>query len=119
MDNDQDGCADDPAVLKKLTTKDANGKRIFMMFTDDLSKNGEYLKLFLAKGYQMSQAVEIGECSPKCAGLNYGKDACQDSTTEESLHMITAIAYTSLYPKMLQTEFGKNSSLNKGLDLAR
>ena len=120
MDNDQDGCADDPAVLKKLTAKDDVGERIMMMFTDDSVKTDESRALFSAKLYQVGQVVDAAECEPNCAGLNYGKNnGCQDATTEESLHLLQASAISPLYPKMLKTEFGSKSSLTKGLDIAR
>ena len=121
LDNDNDGCADDPNVLAHLLKKDPamdpfpeTRQAVFMLGMDDEYDSTAFLKL----GYTQGQYVNLFECAPGKAGL--GADANDfDATQEEWLHFINSFGHANAYPKIFGTMYTSNSALTNAMDIAR
>ena len=122
LDNDNDGCADDPNVLANLLKKSAAnadtatpaGKITFVLEETNL----EYDNLAAMKlGYDQKQLVYFFESTPKNSGLNTKEGI--DATIEEMSHMINAYGHGEAYPKIFGQKWTSNSALTKAMDVAR
>jgi len=122
LDNDNDGCADDPNVLAHLLKKDAGmdvgdpatSKTLFYMGMDDSFDETALMK----KGYVSGQTCSLFESFPKFAGLNSGI-LNFDATQEEWLHFINSYGHQRAYPKIFGTTYTANSALTNAMDIAR
>lgn len=126
LDNDSDGCADDPNALAYLLKKDpasmgfpATKNAIFMTTDEEAPDMMSALEL----GYASKQAIGLTECFPKFAGLKsgsfVGKNSNFDATQEEFLHFINGEGHAKAYPKIFGTLWTSNSLLTNAMDSAR
>jgi len=120
IDNDNDGCADDPNVLAKLLEPfDENGKKTFRLqdkVDDELSdKAGE--DIFNA-GYRDVMMVAEEETHPTCSGLDMSGE-CRDAAVEEALHLVNAHGHALAHKKVFGIKWKPRSKLTKAMDKAR
>ena len=101
LDNDEDGKADNPAVVDALVRR---GARLFVFASEaDIPEAGSDAS---------AQALFTDETLPN------GRAAGQfDATLEEVLHLITAVGYAHWNPKVFGTAAG--SSIADAMDAAR
>lgn len=127
LDNDSDGCADDPNVLKNLlsgTQIHGYKNRKYVIFLElpgpDQKNPGVIGKNWTKKaakaGYIAGQQLALDEILPKCAAKY--TDACRDASQEELMHFING-AHAKVYPKIFGLGWGIKSDLNKAMDKAR
>jgi Leishmanolysin len=108
LDNNEDGIADNPAVVEHLKTKGAtllmaaNSAEIESLF-DKLPENDAYQDLY-------SSEVIVGDS----ANLTNGEF---DATLEEVLHLISHVGYAGVYPSVFGESIG--SVLADAMDVAR
>jgi len=116
LDNDEDGCADIPLVVSKMTT---TSPKPFTLAERD---NGEMTdaegNAFQSAGFQPASVTYNSELLPSCAGVA-ATDNCADATLEEVLHMITDKGYMPAFPSTFSTEVNSNSLLTAAMDVAR
>lgn len=125
LDNDQDGCADDPNVLRNIlakrigiTSKKGLLKCIVLPNdADSVIADSVYLEAE-AKGFLLGQIEGEKETVPKCSGLKNTK-TCQDATIEELLHFVQNNGHSAAYPKIFGVGWNDNSTLTNGVDKAR
>ena len=115
LDNNNDGCADDPKVLANILKKtDGTKKTLFLINSEN--DNFPYQTAESA-GYTLRQLTYFNECRPKFAGLNaIGK---YDATMEEFTHFIHAEGHIPVYPKVFGAQWSSKSALTNALDKAR
>jgi len=114
LDNDEDGCPDNPLVVTKMTTTSPKP------FTWAEQDNAELsnVESFISAGFEPASVTYNGELLPDCAGIA-ATDDCADATLEEVLHMITDKGYTAAFPSAFSTEVNSNSLLTSAMDVAR
>ena len=119
LDNDNDGCADDPNVLKniiKKTVGDNLRKAMVLPNKDDVSQ-ATYEGVGKA-GFLTGQTLFLYETLPKCSGLK-GTAECRDASMEEVLHFINNFGHKAAYPTVFGSSWNSNSLLTKAMDIAR
>ena len=108
LDNNEDGIADNPAVVEHLKTKGAtllmaaNSAEIESLF-DKLPENDAYQDLY-------SSEVIVGDSE----NITNGEF---DATLEEVLHLISHVGYAGVYPSVFGESVG--SVLADAMDVAR
>ena len=130
LDQDNDGCADDPnvlnAILKKSTDENFPGKKLqqALVLTNEFGEpqwpeetSGNY-------GYLKGQGLSVTETEPKYAGLKAryhaeSQTALFDVAQEEILHFINSMGHVKAYPKLFGSDYTSNSALTKAMDIAR
>lgn len=122
LDNDNDGCADDPNVLASILKKNpANADTASPVTTNTFvleEMNLEFKSLAAEKlGYNKAQMTYLFECTPAHSGLNVKGDI--DATIEEMCHFINSYGHQRAHPKIFGTLWNSNSALTKAMDVAR
>ena len=130
LDQDNDGCADDPnvlnAMLMKSTDENFPGKKLqqALVLTNELGEpqwpeetSGKY-------GYLKGQGLSVTETEPKYVGLKAtyhaeSQSALFDVAQEEILHFINSMGHVKAYPKIFGSDYTSNSALTKAMDIAR
>ena len=126
IDNDNDGCADDPAALKKLLAKSTaknmpwNGYKIALLLTDGTQTHEMDVEL-KSKGYFGKKSMSLMDCQPDGSGLNYGKgkEGLEDASIEEIYHLMNSDGHVLAHPKELAIGWTSHSPLTKAMDIAR
>ena len=125
LDNDNDGCADDPNVLQNLraktTKKSAIGiKGLTKAFylPNDYPISDKSREAAMEKKIWFRQSVSFFEVEPTCSGLNFS-NACTDSSVEEIYHFVTSEGHVLAYPKTFGITWKSKSDLTKAMDIAR
>ena len=127
LDNDNDGCADDPNVLRHLLQKQDSfvypgykyRKSVSLqndMGTPKFPVVGEKI------GYNNEQGSDLKDVQPKFSGTNAKGNATHalyDATIEEWLHFITSHGLALAYPKIFGPKYSSNSTLTNAMDIAR
>ena len=112
LDNDQDGCADDPNVVKKMRENQAG----MAMFATGYSVNFDHVaESFQAQGLYASE-TELG-CSGSSETAN-----CRDAALEEILHVITGFGVGPAYPSDFSDCYSNKNEISKmqiQMDIAR
>merc|ERR1711971_1400582 len=118
LDNDEDGCADIPLVVSKLTT---TSPKPFTRAERDEGQ-GEMTSAqgdaFISAGFEPTTVTYNNELLPSCAGVA-ATDNCVDATLEEVLHMVTDKGYMPAFPSTFSTEVNSNSLLTAAMDVTR
>jgi len=111
LDNDEDGEADNPAVIEQMTGGSEPAAMVLAASEDELEESGLFDSDVLdILGPQDLYGEEI---HPEGSSQTEGFDA----TLEEVLHLVTARGYSRLYPDELGEQSG--STLTNAMDLAR
>ena len=106
LDNDEDGVADDSAVVTSMV----NTKATLVMFKDEAEQDSADLSVLASSGLN-AQNLFGDETIPN--GASTGQF---DASLEEILHLITDYGYVKVYP----TAFSLTSSLlTEAMDIAR
>jgi hypothetical protein len=106
LDNDEDGIADDSAVITSMI----NSKATLVMFKDEAEQDSANLSILESSGLN-AQNLFGEETIPN--GSSTGKF---DASLEEILHLITDYGYVKVYP----TAFSLTTSLlTEAMDIAR
>ena len=120
LDQDGDGCADDPNVLRNILTKvtkhGMTGRPSLVLPNKSITMAAS--KPMLQKGFFPAQDLNFGEIKPKCSGL-HSTPNCVDASIEEVLHFITTYGQSKVYSKILGVNWQAPSNLTKALDIAR
>ena len=119
LDNDSDGCVDDPNVLRNILTK-WDGMRRTIILPDDVSVSipDASITAMETKGFVIMQNEGEAETIPKCSGLK-GSGECVDATIEELLHFVQSQGHSLAYPRVFGTGWNANSNLTRAMDIAR
>ena len=123
LDNDNDGCADDPNALHYLsspsTDLEALGKIQVVVFSNFEEKFTKATKAALAKkNWVKVKTVTPFDVFTKCAGLKIS-DGCWDATIEEMCHFIHKNGHGVAYPKIFSSSSDTKSQLTNAMDVAR
>jgi len=116
LDNDEDGCADIPLVVSKMTT--TSPKPFTLAERDNGEMTNAEGEAFESASFQPSSVTYNSELLPACAGVA-ANDNCADATLEEVLHMVTDKGYMPAFPSTFSTEVNSNSLLTAAMDVAR
>jgi len=112
LDNDEDGCVDNPLALTKYLAMKPQ-PAILVPGTGDLTN--AVAEAFDKAGYFCNAPLYTGEILPKCSGPA-ATSSCADATLEEILHMWTSHGFANAYP----AAFGiQTSKLTTAMDVAR
>ena len=122
LDQDGDGCADDPNVLRNILTKvtkhGMTGRPSLVL--PNPSATTAQMMAMMKKGFLPGQDLKFGEIKPKCSGLHgTAKPSCIDASIEEVLHFITTYGHSKVYRKIFGVSWEAQSSLTKAMDIAR
>lgn len=112
LDNDQDGCADDLSVVRKIREKQAG----MVMFETGASENYD----LLPNNFQ-GQGLYASETELSCSGSDETVE-CRDAAIEEIMHLVTASGLGPAYPASFSecyTSYDSRSTLMKQMDIAR
>jgi len=120
LDQDGDGCADDPNVLRNILTKVTMKGYLTRpgMVLPNKSVTDAQMMAMVAKGFLPGQNLLFGEIKPKCSGLHETPN-CVDASIEEVLHFITTYGQSKVYRKIFGISWEPQSSLTKAMDIAR
>jgi len=127
LDNDNDGCIDDPNVerniLEKYVPAGASSTTIGLKKTVILPDNADIstdaASIAAEKlGYFFGQTLGKGETIPKCSGLK-GTQTCVDAAIEELLHFVQNFGHSSAYNTVFGVGWNDKSKLTKAMDIAR
>ena len=118
LDQDGDGCADDPNVLRNILKYDS--KKISMVVGNNQNSGitTAASNAMQKKGFILGQNLFFAEVIPKCSGLNFTSD-CSDSSIEEQFHFITSFGHSRAYGQIFGTHWVDTSNLTKAMDIAR
>jgi hypothetical protein len=109
IDNNEDGCADTPAILKTLLPE--NGTPFGVVVTHD----GNTLDIL---NYEFKAPLKASEVIPECSGL-LQTAGCFDSTQEEVFHVVSCRGYSGAFKSQLgigtDDQANKPSSIKSGL----
>ena len=120
LDQDGDGCADDPNVLRNIltkVTKYGHAGRPSMILPNKSATKAQMMAM-MTKGFFPAQNLNFGEIKPKCSGL-HSTPNCVDASIEEVLHFITSYGLKKAYRKIFGISWEAQSSLTKAMDIAR
>lgn len=109
LDNNQDGHADDEAVVEAINDLDG----FLYMVADESEEDTELPSDDFEDNLDFGQNLFADEVHPQGSNSNSGFDA----TLEEVLHLITHVGYANAYPDRFGEEPG--SELTKAMDWAR
>ena len=131
LDQDGDGCADDPNVLRNLlknikdNSMNVEFRKAFVLPNKKPAKDAAKMamkKIAMTNskkiGFQFAVDVDFPQILPKCSGLHETKD-CMDNSIEEMYHFITQYGYSIAYSKIFGTSWQAPSNLTKAMDIAR
>jgi len=127
LDNDNDGCIDDPNVERNILEKyvpagassTAKGLKKSVILPDNAEISTDAATTAAEKiGYFFGQTLGKGETIPKCSGLK-GTKTCVDAAIEELLHFVQNFGHTSAYNTVFGTGWNDISNLTKAMDIAR
>merc|ERR1712142_974775 len=112
LDNDEDGCVDNPLALTKYLAMKPQ-PAILVPGTGDLTN--AVAEAFDKAGFFCNAPLYTGEILPKCSGPA-ATSSCADATLEEILHMWTSHGFANAYPAAFGTH---KSKLTVAMDVAR
>ena len=125
LDQDSDGCVDDPNVLRNILIKSipdgskSKTKAAPTMVLPNKDVTDAEMAVMKEKGFLYPGThVGLNEAKPKCSGLNFTK-TCSDSSIEEQFHFITSFGHSNAYAKIFGTSWKTPSNMTKAMDIAR
>jgi len=116
LDNDEDGCVDNPLVLTKLVS--TSPKASIVVPGKDGSWTDTVFLALEAAGYINTAPLYTGETLPACAGTA-ATSQCADASLEEIWHVITSLGYAKAWPGTFGTGTTPTSKLTQAMDIAR
>ena len=127
LDNDNDGCADDPNVLRHLLKKQNSFIYPGFKWRKSVTLQNEigqpkFPAVGEKIGFNSLQGSDLMDVQPKFSGTNAKGNATTsiyDATIEEWLHFITDHGLAKAYPKIFGTKYSSNSTLTNAMDIAR
>ena len=117
LDQDSDGCADDPNVLRNILIKSKGKVRPALVLPNKFVTKAAS-NAMKEKGFHYGQDLNFGEIKPKCSGLKF-TTTCSDSSIEEQFHFITSFGHSRAYGQIFGTHWVDTSNLTKAMDIAR
>lgn len=122
LDQDEDGCPDDPKLMETLLQKNDYGKSKPLMLLEDQYEAGSAFNAIAKFGYFEFGATPRNQIKMECSGLNFqvtDHSECQDSTLEEVFHFVTHWGFSLAYPDIWGHGWEDHSKLTDAMDLAR
>ena len=117
IDNDNDGCADDPKALSQLLTVH-DGFRVAALLPNNENVAEATQQAIEAAKYWIGTVVGLDETKPQCSGLQF-THTCSDASIEEMFHLLIKDGHARAYPATLGAEWTSNSALTRAMDIAR
>ena len=117
LDQDGDGCADDPNVLRHLLTKAGKFRKAFVLPNTKPATQAATMAI-MKKGFGYTLDVDIGQIKLNCTGLHFTPE-CSDNSIEEIYHFLTDYGYSKAYSKILGLTWQAQSKLTNAMDIAR
>jgi len=117
LDQDGDGCADDPNVLRHLLTKAGKFRKAFILPNTKPATQAATMAI-MKKGFGYTLDVDIGQIKLNCTGLKFTPE-CSDNSIEEIFHFLTDYGYSKAYSKILGLTWQTQTKLTKAMDIAR
>jgi len=128
LDQDGDGCADDPNVLRHLLMKSkrqiSRTKKIFKKFRkafvlpNTKPATDAATMAIMKKGFDYTLDVDFKQIKLNCTGLKFTPE-CSDNSIEEIYHFLTDYGYSKAYSKILGLKWQDQSKLTEAMDIAR
>ena len=118
LDNDEDGCVDNPTVLTKLIEKTDGLGPAIVVPGDDSSWTDAVRQSLETAGYYTTAPLFNRELNPHCSGPA-ANTTCIDASLEEIWHVITSNGYAKAFPSIFAVESTSNSTLTQAMDVAR
>ena len=124
IDQDEDGCADDPLVLEGLRLIEY-GYQVAEVLLDEEDDSNTAYGVISKFQHSMGTTVVENQSKPECSGLNFTPTSpndpnhCQDATVEEIFHFITSYGYSYAYPTLFGLYWESKSQLTDAMDVAR
>jgi len=115
LDNDQDGCVDNPLVVAKMLS--GNSKPVALAPGTSEPSN-QAMEALNALGFDSTAPMYNNEILPDCAGPK-ATNNCADATLEEVLHIITAHGFAKAWPEVFGEGPTPQTTLTKAMDVAR
>jgi len=122
LDQDEDGCPDDPKLMETLLKVNNFGKSTPLMLLEDEHDASSAFAAISQFGYQDFGATPRNQIKMKCSGLNFQitkESECQDSTMEEVFHFVTHYGFSLAYPDIWGHNYDDHSQLTDAMDIAR
>ena len=120
LDQDEDGCADDPLVLNEILLRKNGNLNVAVLLPtrfDDVAIEDAEIALRDA-GYFIGTLEAEDETRPDCTGLNFTQTCC-DASIEELFHLVTSFGHGYAYPSIFRTGWCQRSEVNAAMDVAR
>ena len=126
LDNDEDGCVDNPSVLTALLAKHNGDQTAIVSPGTSGARHNNHTSSWTGTlqhelgeaGYSSSAPIFNEELLPNCAGPA-ATASCADASLEEIWHTITSHGYYYAFPSVFNTSADSNSTLTQALDIAR
>ena len=118
LDNDGDGCVDNPTVLTKLTEKTDSVQASIVVPGKDGTWTNALSQSLETAGYFTNAPLYNEELLPSCSGPA-ATSSCADATLEEIWHVITSVGYAKAFPATFAVTSTSNSLLTQAMDVAR
>ena len=118
LDNDGDGCVDNPTVLAKLTEKTDSVQASIVVPGNEGTWTNALAQSLETAGYFTNAPIFNGELLPSCSGPA-ATGSCADATLEEIWHVITSVGYAKAFPSTFAESSTSNSLLTQAMDVAR
>ena len=118
LDNDEDGCVDNPSVLVKLLEKSDQQQASVVVPGNDGSWSQTVSDALATAGFFTNAPLYNEELLPSCSGPA-ATSSCADATLEEVWHVVTGVGYVKAFPSTFAIESTSNSKLTQAMDVAR
>ena len=124
IDNDNDGCPDDPLALDELRLVKHGRQQAVVLLDVEPDKAFVYEKLSQTH-YSDGITLAENQVKPSCSGLKFTPTRpndpkhCQDAAPEELFHFVSVNGYGKVYPDFFGTSWDHPSKLTELMDIAR
>jgi len=121
LDNDADGCPDDPLVAENMAAVKASE---LTSLTENIDVEIQSIPDCVIQWLLDNVAIQTqfqSETNPHCSGETSSANAngCRDATLEEVLHLISNYGYEVVYPELYGSGVNSGSLLTEAMDVAR
>jgi len=119
LDNDNDGCVDDPNIMNAMLKQMKDTNKNFAIFVQSEDLDSINFNLLNQAKIQLVQFLQPFEIKPECTNSGTFTGSCVDATQEEMFHVITSLGHKAAYPEVFGLAFNLKSTLQLAMDKAR